>query len=263
MTRPLFLALVAYFAPAAPLGRADEANHVSAPISAVRVIDGDTLAVNGRVIRLSGIDAPEIGQTCDHNGHPWSCGVTAALDLRKSLTMSRLSGLYCRIERKARYWEEATCSASDKDLAESPRGQGAADTILLVESHYLGVVDRAKTPNSAFGAASTKRPRLMVPTARRPIPILRHQGRQGETGLRFVTPMMFGYDKIEGRAVLRRRRRHDGRLRAPAFRPQRSGESAAPLSKLCEHAVIAPMASRVERGATFPCRASPRDRRRH
>ena len=122
-----FLALAAFFALAAPLGRADEANHVSAPISAVRVIDGDTLAVNGRVIRLSGIDAPEIGQTCDHNGHPWSCGMTAALDLRKSLTMSRLSGLYCRIERKARYWEEATCSVSDWDLAESLLRQGAAD----------------------------------------------------------------------------------------------------------------------------------------
>lgn len=202
MTRPLFLALIAYFAPVAPLGRADEANHVSAPISAVRVIDGDTLAVNGRVIRLSGIDAPEIGQTCDHNGHPWSCGVTAALDLRKSLTMSRLSGLYCRIERKARYWEEATCSVSDKDLAESLLRQGAADTIPLVVSHYLGVVDRAKNAKLGIwgGVHETPKDWIKAHRAETDPKYCVVKGVKSETGLRFVTPMMFGYDKIEADA---------------------------------------------------------------
>lgn len=46
------------------------------------VIDGDTIEVHGRRIRLHGIDAPENDQMCERNGRPWRCGrdATAALD---------------------------------------------------------------------------------------------------------------------------------------------------------------------------------------
>jgi endonuclease YncB( thermonuclease family) len=39
-----------------------------------RVIDGDTVDVAGRRIRLQGIDAPELRQTCVRGGHSFSCG---------------------------------------------------------------------------------------------------------------------------------------------------------------------------------------------
>ena len=54
----------------------------------VRVIDGDTLELGGRVIQLFGIDAPELGQLCESGGKPWPCGVDAALALRKLVTVS-------------------------------------------------------------------------------------------------------------------------------------------------------------------------------
>lgn len=42
------------------------------------VIDGDTLDLAGRRIRLWGVDAPESRQTCTQAGVPWRCGQQAA-----------------------------------------------------------------------------------------------------------------------------------------------------------------------------------------
>lgn len=49
-----------------------------------RVVDGDTLEVQGEKVRLHGIDAPELAQTCRRaNGAPWHCGWTAAARLEE------------------------------------------------------------------------------------------------------------------------------------------------------------------------------------
>lgn len=43
------------------------------------VIDGDTIEIAGKRIRMVGIDAPESGQSCaDEAGNPWRCGTLAA-----------------------------------------------------------------------------------------------------------------------------------------------------------------------------------------
>ena len=42
------------------------------------VVDGDTLVVEGQPMRLFGVDAFELQQTClDRTGQPWHCGVAA------------------------------------------------------------------------------------------------------------------------------------------------------------------------------------------
>ncbi len=49
-----------------------------------KVIDGDTLEVRGKVFRLHGIDAPELGQACAIRSRLYDCGLvarTALLDL--------------------------------------------------------------------------------------------------------------------------------------------------------------------------------------
>jgi endonuclease YncB( thermonuclease family) len=51
----------------------------------VRVIDGDTLQIDGRTVQLYGIDAPELGQYCERNGELWECGMEAALFLQKTV----------------------------------------------------------------------------------------------------------------------------------------------------------------------------------
>jgi endonuclease YncB( thermonuclease family) len=48
-----------------------------------RIIDGDTIEIEGTSVRLEGIDAPETGQTCkNRNGQTWDCGNAATKVLR-------------------------------------------------------------------------------------------------------------------------------------------------------------------------------------
>jgi endonuclease YncB( thermonuclease family) len=49
------------------------------------VVDGDTIVVAGERIRLQGIDAPELQQTCTAYGQPWACGRTSAEWLQEHL----------------------------------------------------------------------------------------------------------------------------------------------------------------------------------
>ena len=43
----------------------------------VKVVDGDTIHLNGEKIRFSGIDTPEIKQVCNKNNEVIKCGILA------------------------------------------------------------------------------------------------------------------------------------------------------------------------------------------
>ena len=43
----------------------------------VKITDGDTIKINGEKIRFSGIDTPELKQTCIKDSENNSCGLTA------------------------------------------------------------------------------------------------------------------------------------------------------------------------------------------
>lgn len=47
-------------------------------IGIASVVDGDTLEIHGRRIRIWGVDAPESRQVCQLEGKPWRCGTAAA-----------------------------------------------------------------------------------------------------------------------------------------------------------------------------------------
>jgi endonuclease YncB( thermonuclease family) len=45
------------------------------------MIDGDSVEIHGKRIRLYGIDAVESGQQCQKDGKPWLCGKDSAFAL--------------------------------------------------------------------------------------------------------------------------------------------------------------------------------------
>lgn len=64
----------------------------------VKLIDGDSLRVDGEEIRLIGIDAPESQQFCVKHGQKWPCGRDASRHLRHLISA-----------------EEINCKGSDHD----------------------------------------------------------------------------------------------------------------------------------------------------
>jgi endonuclease YncB( thermonuclease family) len=77
-----------------------------------RVVDGDSLELAAARVRLDGIDAPELGQSCrDARGQPWPCGRMAAQELRRHVGGRQLR---CEATRRDRYHRMvATCSLPD------------------------------------------------------------------------------------------------------------------------------------------------------
>ena len=81
----------------------------------IDVVDGDTLRIAGEKVRLFGIDAPELGQSCqDENGEIWSCGHWVRDALRHAF-----QGRYARCveEDRDRYGRSvARCEVAGVDL---------------------------------------------------------------------------------------------------------------------------------------------------
>ena len=51
----------------------------------LKVVDGDTIVINGEKIRFSGIDTPELKQTCLKDDQKVDCGMTAKILLVKKI----------------------------------------------------------------------------------------------------------------------------------------------------------------------------------
>ena len=90
-----------------------------------RVIDGDTLEIAGRRIRIFGIDAPEQDQTCERGGGgTWYCGAEATRLLNR---IARSQIVECRVRATDFYGRlVAHCSVGDEDLGRAMVRSGFA-----------------------------------------------------------------------------------------------------------------------------------------
>lgn len=128
---------------------------------AARVVDGDTLAVAGRTVRLFGIDAPEAGQTCDLAGKPMRCGDFATAQLRAAVARDRVS---CRVKVEAdRHGRPvAMCTAGGRDLGQAMVRAGAAVAYLRYSDRYAADEAQARADRRGLWQA-----RMVTPEAER------------------------------------------------------------------------------------------------
>ena len=70
----------------------------------IKIIDADTIKFNDKIIRLSGIDAPEKTQQCeDHNKIIYNCGIQAKNELIKLVSNNLNKKFHCDYNNKDRY----------------------------------------------------------------------------------------------------------------------------------------------------------------
>nr|WP_281493848.1 thermonuclease family protein [Ancylobacter koreensis] len=90
----------------------------------VRVADGDSLEVGGERVRLDGLDAPELHQSCGAVSKMWPCGERARAVLREIVEAGAVS---CRPVDEDRYGRAvAVCTVDGADIGARLVGQGWA-----------------------------------------------------------------------------------------------------------------------------------------
>ena len=68
-----------------------------------RIIDGDTIHIKSNKIRLHGIDAPEIKQTCKIDNQNWYCGKQSTKELKNLINNQKVECNVNDIDRYNRY----------------------------------------------------------------------------------------------------------------------------------------------------------------
>ena len=99
----------------------------------VIVVDGDSLEIGKKRIRLMGIDAPEYDQFCkNEKGRLYPCGKQSAQYLQDLIKNKEIK---CHIHKKDKYDRElCTCYADGQDINAEMIKSGQA--IVYLESNY-------------------------------------------------------------------------------------------------------------------------------
>jgi endonuclease YncB( thermonuclease family) len=107
--------VIALGLPSELMGSAPRHQEWRAAAAELRVVDGDTLRLGDRTLRLYGVDAPERGQHCtDLQGRLYDCGTAAAAALA-GLVADR--GVECRLQGRDRFGRAlGVCRSGEVEL---------------------------------------------------------------------------------------------------------------------------------------------------
>ena len=135
---------------------AEVARYSRAPAEHYRAIDGDSLRSGSQDIRILGIDAPELFQTCsDRSGREWDCGREANARLKALVTSGPV---HCAYGSRDRYGRPlARCSAGPvNDIGEAMVREGFA--IDFMQGGYKAAEAEARAAKRGIWAGKFERP---------------------------------------------------------------------------------------------------------
>lgn len=141
---------------------------LAAPVQALtgvaRVVDGDTVVVNGEKLRLFGVDAPEAAQHCDPSGRNWACGTWATAQLAGLIDGAAVA---CEARDTDRYGRTvAVCRANGHDLGAEMVRLGAAVAYIRYSDAYVAVEMQAKAEARGIWNGTTTTPGFYRKVAR-------------------------------------------------------------------------------------------------
>ena len=76
--------------------------HAGTIVGKAKIIDGDTIHINKKKIRLEGIDAPERKQLCVYGGKKWKCGLKSTQELKKIINKKIVKCVTSNIDKYKR-----------------------------------------------------------------------------------------------------------------------------------------------------------------
>ncbi|MDB2655039.1 thermonuclease family protein [Candidatus Pelagibacter bacterium] len=109
----------------------------------IKITDGDTIRINGEKIRFSGIDTPELRQTCLKQGIKTSCGLTAKKILIDKIADNKI---VCIREGKDQYKRTlAECFVKNESLSSYLVKSGYAFAYRRYSKKFITDEDFART----------------------------------------------------------------------------------------------------------------------
>ena len=111
----------------------------------IKIIDGDTIHLNGEKIRFTGIDTPELKQTCNKNNEIILCGIQARKLLIEKIGKNKIE---CIREGKDQYNRTlAECFVNDLSLSTYLVRKGYAFAYRKYSTKFIEDEDYARENN--------------------------------------------------------------------------------------------------------------------
>lgn len=121
------------------------------------MIDGDTLEVAGQVVRIYGMDAPELAQECELEGRAYACGRVA----KEALAALTAGPVACSGRKRGKYGRPiAICSSGGLELGAMMVASGWALAYRKYSTAYVGLEAEARAARRGLWAGEFTAPAI-------------------------------------------------------------------------------------------------------